>query len=403
MKKLAMMAIALMVSTMTFAGDSDALKAIMKVKNYAEAAQMVNSNLGQLADNAEKAKAYNHLVDLAMTKVSDEVGTLTENVVAKQTGGKEKPVDKIGMADALTDAIYMAIECNKYDQQPNAKGKISPKFDKKNAERIWQVRRQLIGIGQEEAQNNNDAAVLKYWGALVDSEVDPLFASQDHAAEAEWTGQVAYFAGRYAFQAKEFDRANKYLEVAMKDPEQKDEAMNYKLYAMRSNLKNHEDSVACINELKAMYEKEPANDVILDALNSMYEAQKDKAAQLALLDGHLAKYPNSYTALAGKGFMAMNENDAPTAIMWLKKATEAKPDNAVLFYYLGICYNSQAATSEDAAKRKEFYTDAIAAFDKAKELDPNKQMVNWGYNRYQAYYALYGEDDARTKEAEYDK
>ena len=403
MKKLAMMAIALMVSTMTFAGDSDALKAIMKVKNYAEAAQMVNSNLGQLADNAEKAKAYNHLVDLAMKKVSDETGVIAENMVAKQTGGTEKPVDQIGMADALTDAIYMAIECNKYDQLPNAKGKISPKYDKKNAERIWQVRRQLIGIGQEEAQNNNDAAVLKYWGALVDSEVDPLFASQDHAAEAEWTGQVAYFAGRYAFQAKEFDRANKYLEVAMKDPEQKDEAMNYKLYAMRSNLKNHEDSVACINELKAMYEKEPANDVILDALNSMYEAQKDKAAQLALLDGHLAKYPNSYTALAGKGFMAMNENDAPTAIMWLKKATEAKPDNAVLFYYLGICYNSQAATSEDAAKRKEFYTDAIAAFDKAKELDPNKQMVNWGYNRYQAYYALYGEDDARTKEAEYDK
>ena len=34
-----MMAIALMVSTMTFAGDSDALKAIMKVKNYAEAAR----------------------------------------------------------------------------------------------------------------------------------------------------------------------------------------------------------------------------------------------------------------------------------------------------------------------------------------------------------------------------
>ena len=398
-----MMAMMFVASATAFAGDSDALKAITKSKNYADAAQLVQTTLGQLADNGEKAKAYNHLVDLAMKKVSDETGVIAENMVAKQTGGTEKPVDQIGMADALTNAISMAIECNKYDQLPNAKGKISPKYDKKNAERIWQVRRQLINIGQEEAQKNNDAAVLKYWGALVDSEADPLFAGQDHAAEAEWTGQVAYFAGRYAFQAKEYDRANKYLDVAMKDPNQKAEAMNYKLYAMRSNLKNHADSVACINQLKAMYEKEPANDVILDALNSMYEAQKDKAAQLALLDGHLAKYPNSYTALAGKGFMAMNENDAPTAISWLKKATEAKPDNAVLFYYLGICYNSQGATTEDQAKRKEFYTEAIAAFDKAKQLDPNKQMVNWGYNRYQAYYALYGENDPKTKEAEYDK
>ena len=402
MKKMMMMAMMLVASATAFAGDSDALKAIMKSKNYAEAAQMVNSTLGQLADNTEKAKAYNHLVDLAMDKVQNETGVVAENVVAKQTGGKEKEVDNIGLADALTDAIYMAIECNKYDQQPNAKGKVAPKFDKKNAERIWQVRRHLIGIGQEEAQKNNDAAVLKYWGALVDSEVDPLFAAQDHAAEAEWTGQVAYFAGRYAFQAKEFDRANKYLEVAMKDPNQKAEAMNYKLYAMRSNLKSHEDSLACINQLKAMYEAEPENDVILDALNAMYEGQKDVAAQTALLDNHLAKYPNSYTALAGKGFMAMNENNAPKAIEWLKKATIAKPDNAVLFYYLGICYNSQAANNEDVAKRKELFGEAIAAFDKAKELDPNKQMVNWGYNRYQAYYALYGEDDARTKAAEAD-
>lgn len=398
-----MMAMMFVASATAFAGDSDALKAITKTKNYDEAAQLVHNTLGQLADNGEKAKAYNHLVDLAMKKVSDETGTIAENMVAKQTGGTEKPVDQIGMADALTNAIYMAIECNKYDQQPNAKGKVSPKYDKKNADRIWQVRRQLINIGQEEAQKNHDDAVLKYWGALVDSEADPLFAGQDHAAEAEWTGQVAYFAGRYAFQAKEYERANKYLDVAMKDPNQKAEAMNYKLYAMRSNLKSHADSVACINQLKAMYEAEPQSDVILDALNSMYEASKDKAAQIALLDGHLAKYPNSYTALAGKGFMAMNENDAPTAISWLKKATQAKPDNAVLFYYLGICYNSQAANSEDQAKRKEYYTDAIAAFDKAKELDPNKQMVNWGYNRYQAYYALYGENDPKTKDAEYDK
>jgi hypothetical protein len=30
-------------------------------------------------------------------------------------------------------------------------------------------------------------------------------------------------------------------------------------------------------------------------------------------------------------------------------------------------------------------------------------MANWGYNRYQAYYGLYGEDDPRTKAAEADR
>ena len=403
MKKVMMMAMMFVASATAFAGDSDALKAITKSKNYAEAAKLVQSSLGQLADNSEKAKAYNHLVDLAMDKVSNETGTIAENMVAKQTGGKEKPVDQIGLADALSDAIYMAIECNKYDQLPNAKGKVSPKFEKKNAERIWGVRHHLVTIGQEEAQKGNSAAVLKYWGAFTDSANDPMFASQDHKPEAEYAGQVAYFAGRYAFEAKDFARADRYLEAAMKDPSQRADAENYRLWAMRSNLKTHEDSVACINQLKALYEKEPNNDTVLDVLNSMYDSMKDRKAQTALLDGHLAKFPNSFAALAGKGLMAMSANDAPQAIEWLKKASAAKPDNAVIYTYLGICYNQQGATTEDPAKRKEFFMNAVEVFDKAKQYDPNRQMSNWGYPRYQAYYALYGDNDPRTKAAEADK
>jgi hypothetical protein len=398
-----MMAMMFVASATAFAGDSDALKAITKSKNYAEAAKLVQSSLGQLADNSEKAKAYNHLVDLAMDKVSKETGTIAENMVAKQTGGKEKPVDQVGLADALSDAIDMAIECNKYDQLPNAKGKVSPKFEKKNAERIWGVRHHLVTIGQEEAQKGNSAAVLKYWGAFTDSANDPMFASQDHKPEAEYAGQVAYFAGRYAFEAKDFARADRYLEAAMKDPSQRADAENYRLWAMRSNLKTHEDSVACINQLKALYEKEPNNDTVLDVLNSMYDSMKDRKAQTALLDGHLAKFPNSFAALAGKGLMAMSANDAPQAIEWLKKASAAKPDNAVIYTYLGICYNQQGATTEDPAKRKEFFKNAVEVFDKAKQYDPNRQMSNWGYPRYQAYYALYGDNDPRTKAAEADK
>jgi tetratricopeptide (TPR) repeat protein len=135
----------------------------------------------------------------------------------------------------------------------------------------------------------------------------------------------------------------------------------------------------------------------------MYDGLKDKAAQVALLDNHLAKYPNSFAALANKGLMAMGENDAVKGAEWLRKAAAAKPDNAVIYTYLGICLSSLAATTEDNAKIKDYYKQAIEAFDKAKELDPEKRMANWGYNRYQAYYGLYGEDDARTKAAEADR
>ena len=401
MKKVFMMAIALMASSMAFAGDSDALKAILKTKSYAEAANLVNQNLAQLADNAEKAAAYNHLVELAMDKVSNETGTITENQMAVQMGtGKVKPYDTLGLADNICNAIEAAIECDKYDKMPNAKGKIKPKFEK-NAARIWAVRSHLVNIGQEEARKGNNAGVLKYWGMFTDSAADPYFAAMDKTPEKEYAGQVAFFAGRYAFDAKDMARANKYFEIAKKDPTQKADAENFQLYAMRSSLKNHADSLAFVDQLKQMYAAEPENEVIVDAINSMYEGL-DKKAQSDFLDQHLQKFPNSFTALANKGLMAVNANNAEEGANWLRKAAAAKPDNAVVYTYLGACLSVQAANCEDAAKSKDLYKQAIEAFDKAKELDPDKRMANWGYNRYQAYYGLYGADDPKTKAAEAD-
>jgi len=401
MKKVMMMALALVASATAFAGDSDALKAIKKAKTYADAAQLVKT--AQLVNDEERAEAYNKLVDLAMDKVGKETGTIAQNQAAVQLGtGKEEAYDTLGLAEAICNAIDAAITCNKYDQLPNAKGKVKPQFADKNAQRIWAVRTHLVNIGQEEARKGNNAGVLKYWGAFLDSDTDPLFAAQDHESEKGYIGQVAYYAGRYAFEAKELDRADKYFDIAMQDPEQKKDALTYKLYAAGSNLKSKEDSLKYIDQLKDLYNKEPENDVLLDKLFTMYDGLKDKDAQKALLDNHLAKYPNSFSALANKGMMAIADNNAEEGANWLRKAAVASPENAVIQTYLGTCLSVQAGQTDDAAKRKALYQEAVQALDKAKQLDPNKQQANWGYNRFQAYYNFYGADAPETKDAELD-
>ena len=401
-----MMAMMLVASATAFAGDSDALKAVMKSKNYAEAAQLMKQNVGQMANDAEKAKAYNHLVDLAMNKVVKQTSIIAENQLGMQMGRDAKeivPYDTLGLADAICEAIYDAIECNKYDQLPNAKGKIDPKFAEKNAARIWAVRTHLVNIGQEQAHGETKDLALKYWGAFVDSGTNPLFDAQNHEAEKEYFGQVALFAGRYAYEAKDNARGDRYIAIAKQDPSQEKDAYATQLYYIRHGLTNHADTVAAINRLKDLYAANPENDAIIDALYTMYDGQRDRKAQNDLLDQHLAKFPTSFVALANKGILAMGENNAEKGAEWLRKAAEAKPDNPVVFTYLGICLSSLAATTEDGAKSKDYYKQAIEAFDKAKELDPDKQMSNWGYNRYQAYYGLYGEDDPRTKAAEADR
>ena len=387
MKKLIVAAMLVLGATSAFAGDSDALKAVMKAKTYAEAEALVKQNLGQFANDAEKAKAYNKLVDLGM-KVFNEQQTIQQT---NQLMKKNDPVDENVMNEGAYNALMNAIECYKYDQLPNAKGKVAPKFNG-NATRVWGARQQLVNAGQTAAQNNKADEVLKYWGAFLDTDSEPLFASVDakqKEAEKEYIGQVALFAARYAYQAKDAARCEKYCDIAMTSEKEAKDALNLKLYVMKDGLKTKEDSLNYVNKLKDLYAKDPSNDVMLDGLNSMYSALKMEKEQTELLDAAIAKDPKNFVALANKGMMYIQKNDANNAIKCLKQALEAKPDNVVVMTYLGACYNSKAGEIQAVQGRKVVYQEAIKILDKAKELDPEKAQANWGYTRYQAYYGYY--------------
>ena len=398
MKKLIVAAMMVLGATSAFAGDSDALKAVMKAKTYAEAEALLKQNLGQLADDAEKAKAYNKLVDLSMKAYNDQQSIMQTNQIMK----KNDPIDENAMNEGAYNALLNAVECYKYDQLPNAKGKVAPKFGG-NAARVWSARIQLVNAGQTAAQNNKADDVLKYWGAYLDTETDPLFSSIDakqKESEKEYIGQVALFAARYAYQAKDGARCEKYCDIAMKSEKEAKDALNLKLYVLKDGLKTHADSLSYINKLKDLYVKDANNEVILDGLNSMYSSMRMQKEQEALLDEVLARNPNSFVALANRGMMFIQRNDADNAIKNLKKALDIKPDNVTVMGYLGACYNSKASALQDPNGRKVVYKEAINVLDKAKELDPEKSQANWGYTRYQAYYGYYGPTAAETKKAE---
>ena len=398
MKKLIVAAMLVLGATSAFAGDSDALKAVMKAKTYAEAEALLKQNLGQLANDAEKAKAYNKLVDLGMKAYNDQQSIMQTNQIMK----KNDPIDENAMNEGAYNALMNAIECYKYDQLPNAKGKVAPKFGS-NAARVWAARVQLVNAGQTAAQNNKADEVLKYWGAFLDTDSDPLFAGIDAKqkdSEKDYIGQVALFAARYAYQAKDVARCEKYCDIAMTSEKEAKDALNLKLYVMKDGLKTHADSLAYVDKLKGLYAQDENNDVVLDGLNSMYSSMQMEKEQEALLNAVIAKNPSNFVALANLGMMYIRKNDADNAIKNLKLALAAKPDNVTVLTYLGACYNSKGGALQDPNGRKVVYKEAIKVLDKAKELDPEKAQANWGYTRYQAYYGFYGPTAAETKKAE---
>ena len=402
MKKLFVMAVMMVASATAFAGDSDALKAILKAKTYAEAEALVNSSLGSLANDAEKAKAYNKLVDLALAQFDAQSTIQTENQVAKQMGKEEKPVDEKLMSDMAYKAIVAGLECDKYDQKPNEKGKVAPKFASKNAQRLWFApRNQMVNAGQDALTAKDNATARKFWTLFVESDAAPMFKDQNRDQQKPFFGQVARFAAIFAYQDKDMAKALQLADVAMKDPQEYENALNLKLEILGDGLKTKDDSLKYVENLKSLYAEHKTNGVMEKLYNTLIgvgqAAEADK-----IIDDALAADPNNFVALADKGLSLLQAQKAEEAVKYLKRAYDIKNDNAIIATYAGTAYVVQAQNVEDPAKKKELYKQAIEMFDKAKELDPDMLQAKWGYNRYNAYYNYYGENAPETKQAEQD-
>lgn len=389
---------ALMMATATSAMAQD-IKTVLKAKDYAEAQSSLNACLSSL-NSEDKAKAYQKLVELSMKAYDKENAAIIENQTLEQMGQKgDKPVDKPALYSSLYQALKDANECDKYDKQPNAKGKVAPKYSKKFAESLWGQRFQLVNGGQDALQAEDNTSALKYFGEYVDSEFYPLFSTLDkskYQAPVQ-LGEVARVAAQLAYQQKDMTAANRYIDVAIDDTATYKDAISIKMYFMQQSLNTREDSLKCLNEFEKLYAKNSNDENVFANLASFYGALGMDDKRNAVVESRLSTNPNDFMALAIKGQSELSDNNLDAAIADLTKAA-AQKDDALILYLLGVCYNNKAAAEPNAAKQKELLEQTKDYLEKARQIDPNQQRANWKYMLYNTYYNLYGENDARTKE-----
>lgn len=398
MKKFMMMALLAVAANTAFA--QEVVKSILKSKDYTEASALVQNGLSTMTAE-EKAKAYNKLVDLALVKVNKEISTMNSNQLAQQFGqGKVEPVDTATLYSSLYDAVKAAIECEKNDLQPNAKGKVAPKFHKANRDRLWTLRPNLVSAGQDALVAENNAEALKYWALYVESShtTCSLFADIENP-EDPYIGEVARVAATLAFQAKDMELANKYCDVALTDTTSYQQALGLKTYLMQQNLKTREDSVKCVETFEALYAKDQNEDLFLNLAN-LYGSMKMNDKQNAFINERITKFPKSFAGWALRGQQEMNDGKYDEAIKDFKEALVHNPEKGALYTYVGFCLNSKATNVPDASEQKQLFNESLGYLEKARDLDPDRTETNWAYPLYQCYYNLYGGDDSRTVEVE---
>ena len=412
MKKLMMMAMMLVASATAFAGDSDALKAILKAKDYKEAQSLINSSLGQLADNAEKAKAYNKLVDLAYDKYKKEDDIKTTNAVMQ----KNDPVDAEGMAEAGKLALQAAMECDKYDQQPDAKGKIPNKFRQKNQDRTKIIRLSLLQNGIELANNDNHKAAFDEFDVYLTSAKSDFFKDVEGVSKNDPNlGVAAFYGGRAAYNLEKYDKAIEYFKIGVADTAKQihDLSFDFLLYTMRNSQKTAADSAKYLNDMLDLYKEYPDAEQIFSSICDAYITKGMNAEVLKIADERMAKYPDSSLPHVYKAFLLMQDRKFTDAIAEFAKVKEDKSpvylnsifNSAVCKYNMASEFNeanSDIRTGRlkpaDHDKFMNMLKDAQGDFEKAKELDPDQQTVKWQYLLHNVYTLTGQEDKAKALE-----
>lgn len=400
MKKFMLMAAAAFMTLAANAQNPTGLKQVLSAKDYKEANELLKAQVESMTSE-EKAKAYNKLVDLAIADNDKAEKKALEAQIAKNE--EETKNQNAKKAKAAYNAIKAARECNKYDQEPNAKGKVAPKFQKKNASRLMAVRNGLIQPGLDAYNAKNYADAQKFFGAYAESRQDPLFEGVDFSAEKEYA-QVAYWAGLAAYFNKDGKKASKYADCALaaKDDNVTNDAITLKLGALEEQAKSADiDSVKYVKEVKKVYDAYPENETVFGKIVGLLDETGDKAGAKSLLQDRLAKNPNDAMANAYVGQGAQAEENYDEAIAAYQKALAAKPDFLHVKMNIGVCYLNKAAKSIDANTdaRGNIKPDAKAAIvadlntakttlEEVKAADPDRLQVNWSYPLERVNYAL---------------
>ena len=407
-----MMAMMLVASATAFAGDSDALKAILKAKDYAEAQSLINSSLSQLTDAAEKAKAYNKLVDLAYDKFKKEDDTKTTNAVMQ----KNDPVDTDGMLAAGKIALEAAMECDKYDQQPNEKGKVAIKFRQKNQDRLRAVRLSLLQAAIDLANNEKNKEAFDNFDVYLTSAKSAFFEGVDGVSKNDPNlGVAAFYGGRAAYNLEKFDKAIEYFKVGVADTAKQihDLSFDFLLYTMRNKQKTAADSAQFITDMLNLYKEYPDAEQIYSSLSDAYISKGMNAEVIKLADERMAKYPDSSLPHVYKAFLLMQDKKYDDDIAEFAKVKEDKsPVYLNSIFNSAVCkYNKASEFNEansdlrtgrlkpaDHEKFMNMLKDAQGDFGKAKELDPEQKTVRWQYLLHNVYTLTDQKDKAAALE-----
>lgn len=376
MKKIFITMLAAVAVTASFAqGNPKIAKEIKATKEFNAGKALLEQQFASLTDE-QKGQAYAELYKLALPAAQKSV----EAISAQKTAEIDYK--------AIATAVDMATMCDKFGAK-NAK--------EANIEMV-NYRPQLINA----ANSTSDAdEKLLYSMAYINSAA-PKSLEGVVKGDDQYINLANFFASAGYYQKQDWANAAKYAKPAIADAQVSETAEQIYLSCIGRELNTKQDTINYIEALQDLNSEKYFTQIAL-----LYYYVGEKAKVDEIVSQAIAKDANNKTAYLVRGTMLGEQRKFEEAISDYKKVVEIDPTFISGWENLGVCYTNMASEIEinHADKRtgrvlgehlvqyKAALDNAIAAYEKVRELDPNREkVVNWPM-QLRSLYTVTGQKD----------
>ena len=309
---------------------------------------------------------------------------------------KGEPQDLPNMYKALLAMHEYYQKTYEIDHQPNDKGKVRPKFEKKISKAYEDNLLYYINAGGYYMEQKDFKNALKAFQAFRDIKRSPLFEGDKIAQPDSNSMMVDFFAVITAYQAGDKQLAIQYGEELKGNGYRQNEVYQIlaQTYIEEGDTANY---ITTMREGLKLFPKEPYYSVNLINTYIVQNKYDEARAFLTQAIELNPENPQLYDVM-GKLYEESNEEEA---IKWFSKALEVDPNYVESLCNIGRIYYNKAVEVSDKEeggmaaaqeKRKALLNKALPYLEKAYSINPDASYYLLG----NIYYAL--GDNAKYEE-----
>ncbi len=331
-------------------------------------------------DNKDRAKIY-HTCALLQENLN---GTHNRQAYLKQA------YDTAAFFGTTLSLYQHLLRCDSVDMIPNAKGQVKRKYEGVVSSMMKKHRKNLLSGGVFQMRKKAYPVAYDYMDAYLRSNKNP---------NDTIIPRVAYWATLCAYNAKQPEKARRYMDAAIDfaDPAQKPILQEYKA---RTYLWSN-DEANWVKELNEGVKRYPQHDYfflnLLDWYNSHHQYDQGLSLADSLLDVHHEKALFWYA----KSLLSLGKEDFKNCIQYSDSCILRDPNYADAYFNKGLSFCNLALIAqqdacndlkdpkciEDRRVIRGLYQSARPAMEKVRQLQPDNS-ARWAPALYRIYLNL---------------